>query len=103
MSYALNRYPGLGNIGQDIQTAIQVTAGLFRDPDGTLRTYGPPIVAAADRHVISPVVNELGKAVAPYLLKYALPAIAGLYVITGVTLYYSYQNNRRMRANRRRR
>jgi hypothetical protein len=96
---------GMGDTASDISTALTVTAGLFRDPDGTLRQYGPPIVTAADRHVVHPLLDEVGRALTPYILKYVLPVIAGLYVTTGISAYYSYKIHERgnVRSNRRRR
>lgn len=96
---------GLGNTARDVQTALTVTAGLFRDPDATLRQYGPPIVTAADRHVVEPLVGQIGRAMQPYVLKYVLPVVAGLYITTGISAYYSYQVHARgsVRPNRRRR
>lgn len=97
-------YLGMGDTASDISTALTVTAGLFRDPDGTLRQYGPPIVSAADRHIVNPLLDEVGKALTPYVLKYVLPVIAGLYVTTGISAYYSAKIYKRgMKANRRRR
>jgi hypothetical protein len=87
----------LGDTAQDVETALNVTAGLFRDPDATLRQYGPPIIAAADTHVVSPLMSEVGKALTPYMLKYVLPVIAGLYVTTGIAAYYAWQNHERGR------
>lgn len=90
---------GLGNTAADVSTALNVTAGLFRDPDGTLRRYGPPIVTAADRHVVEPLMQRFGKATAPYLVKYVMPPLAILYVLTGISAYYSYRSARKLAAN----
>lgn len=94
--------PGLGGLGDtatDISRAISITAGLFTNPDATLRVHGPPIVAAADKHVIDPFVGKLGEAIAPYVLKYVVPVFVGLYIISGVGAYYSFQNYKRVRSN----
>jgi hypothetical protein len=95
----------LGDTSRDISTALNVTAGLFRDPDSTLRQYGPPIVTAADRHIVDPLLGEVGRALTPYVLKYVLPVILGLYVTTGISAYYSYRlySDSRVRPNRTRR
>jgi hypothetical protein len=90
---------GMGDTGTDIATALNVTAGLFRDPDGTLRRYGPPIVRAADTHVVTPLMQRFGAATAPYLVKYILPPLAILYVLTGISAYYSYRSARKLAAN----
>lgn len=97
--------PGLGaNTAQDVRTALNVTAGLFRDPDATLAIHGPKIVTAADKHVVNPLIGQVGASLVPYILKYVLPVIAGLYVTTGIAAYYSYQMYKgKVRPNRRRR
>jgi len=94
---------GMGDTAADLQTALMVTAGLFSDPDGTLRRYGPPIVAAADRHVIDPVTTKLGQAMAPYVVKYVLPPLAVLYVVSGISAYYSWKVAKKMAPNTSRR
>lgn len=96
-------FSGMGDTAADVQTALQVTAGLFSDPDGTLRRYGPPIVTAADRHVVDPMVKRLGTAMAPYMVKYVLPPVAILYVISGISAYYSYKVAKKMAPNTSRR
>jgi hypothetical protein len=90
---------GMGDTGTDIATALNVTAGLFSDPDGTLRRYGPPIIAAADQHIVDPLVQELGRAMGPYMVKYVLPPLAVLYVISGVSAYYSYKVAKKLAPN----
>jgi hypothetical protein len=98
---------GLGDsTGADIGRVLQVTAGLFSNPDQTLRTYGPQIVVAADRHVVSPMMAKIGESLTPYALKYVLPVFVGLYITTGISAYYSIKNYRKahgVKANRRRR
>lgn len=90
---------GLGTTGTDIASILTVTGGLFSDPDGTLRRYGPPIVRAADQHVVTPLMQRFGKATAPYMVKYILPPMAVLYVLTGISAYYSYRSARKLAAN----
>jgi hypothetical protein len=98
---------GLGNTTvQDVTEVLRVTSGLFTNPDQTLRTYGPPIVLAADQHVISPLMSRVGSALTPYVLKYVLPVFVGLYITTGISAYYSfknYQGSQSVRPNRRHR
>lgn len=102
---SIGSYQGMGDTAQDVSTAVTVTAGLFRDPDATLETYGPPIVAAADKHIVNPLLDEVGEALTPYILKYVIPVIAGLYITTGISAYYSYKDykERSVKRNRRRR
>jgi hypothetical protein len=90
---------GLGVDAADVSEVTNVIAGLLRDPDGTLRVRGPALVAAADRYVIDPMVQRLAAASAPYLLKYILPPLAVLYVLSGISAYYSYRTARKMQAN----
>ena len=94
---------GMGDTATDVQNVVSITAGLIADPEGTLRRRGPAIVAAADRHVVEPLVQEVGKAMAPYAVKYILPPLAVLYVLSGISAYYSYHAAKRLRPNRRRR
>lgn len=92
-----------GSATQNVMTLLDVTAGLIRDPETTLRTRGPAIVAAADRHVVNPLFSLVGDALAPYMIKYALPSFAVLYVLGGVSAYYSYRTAKKLNANKRRR
>jgi len=102
---------GLGSTEQDIATIATVTAGMFSNPDRTLARYGPPIVAAADKHIVTPIAEKMPEILTPYLIKYVLPPVAVLYVLSGVSAYYSYKSvkgkkvtpNRRRKNRRRRR
>jgi hypothetical protein len=94
---------GSSSATQNALTVLDITAGLIRDPDATLRARGPAIVAAVDKHVLNKVVGRLPKAVAPYLVKYVLPPLAVLYVLTGVSAYYSVKTAKKMNANPRKR
>jgi len=82
---------GLGLSAQQATNAIDVAAQLVRDPDAYLRQNGPRIVAAAETHLLGPVVDSTAKALAPYILKYALPAMTVLYVLAGMSAFYSYK------------
>jgi hypothetical protein len=92
-----------GSATQNVMTLLDVTAGLIRDPETTLRTRGPAIVAAADKHVVNPIFDKVGQAVAPYMVKYVLPPMAILYVLSGISAYYSFRMAKKMNANRRKR
>lgn len=105
---------GLGQtgLGINVGTALTSVADIIRDPEAALRARGPAIVAAADKHVVGPLLKRVGQAAAPYMVKYVLPPLAILYVLTGISAYYSYQaaksrrsvasNPRRKRRRRRR-
>jgi hypothetical protein len=82
---------GLGDTGQDVARATQIIAGLIANPDATLRTHGPAIVVAADRHVVEPLTDKIGENLAPYAVKYILPPLAVLYIISGIGAFYSYK------------
>jgi len=82
---------GLGNAGQDVARATQIVAGLISNPDATLRTHGPAIVTATDQHVVEPLVDRIGEGLAPYAVKYILPPLAVLYIISGIGAFYSYK------------
>lgn len=92
-------FGGLGDTGRDIMSATTIIAGLIASPDATLRRHGPPLVAAADQHVIGPMVDKLGGAMAPYLIKYLTPALAVLYVLGGVSAYFSFKTAKKLQAN----
>jgi hypothetical protein len=90
---------GLGDTAGDVSNVVSIVAGLLSDPEGTLRVRGPALVAAADRHVVGPLVQDIGQAMAPYALKYILPPLAILYVLTGISAYYSYHSAKRLKPN----
>lgn len=95
---------GMGDTASDIAAALRTGADIIRDPEGTMRVQGPKIVTAVDKHVMTPLMGRMAKAMGPYLVKYVLPPLAILYVLTGVSAYYSYKGYRsRVSANRRRR
>jgi hypothetical protein len=82
---------GLGITTQQATNAIDVAVQLARDPDAYLRQNGPRIVAAAETYLLQPMVDSTARASAPYILKYALPAMTVLYVLAGMSAFYSYK------------
>lgn len=99
---------GLGNFtSADAASIATVAAQLIRDPEGTLRVQGPRIVSAVDRHILTPTVDQVFENAKPHLLKYLGPPILVLYLMTGLSTYYSYlvlkNSPRRVAANGRRR
>jgi len=82
---------GASSAGTSAANIIDVTAQLLRDPDAYLRQNGPRIVSAAETYVLEPMVDSTAKSLAPYILKYALPAMTVLYVLAGLSAFYSYK------------
>lgn len=99
----------------DTQRALQIAASLTQigaqvisNPDLFTRTQAPRVVNALDESVVTPLVDRVAQRAAPYFIRYALPPIALLYVISGLAAFYSYevlkgQRSRGVSANRRRR
>jgi hypothetical protein len=91
---------GLGVAASTITGAVDVAARLINDPEGTLRSRGPLLVSSFDRHVLTPGMDVFAKRSAPYLIKYLLPPLAVLYVITGLGAFWSFKAARKLNANR---
>jgi hypothetical protein len=103
-NYAAAPLLGLGVAAASTVTrAVDVTAQLLVDPEGTLRARGPQLVSSFDRYILTPGIDVFAKRSAPYIIKYLLPPIAVLYVITGFGAYFSYKAARKLNANRARR
>lgn len=97
-------FAGLGQVNaQDVAQATNIIAGLVANPDATLRRYGPAVVTAADRHIVTPLSDRIASAAGPYMVKYLIPPLAVLYVLGGISAYYSWRSARKLQANRRRR
>lgn len=101
---SLNGYHGVGDTAGDVSAAVSVIAGLIGNPDATLRARGPALVQAVDTHLLDPLMDRMGQKLAPYVLKYVLPPLAVLYVLSGIAAYYSYQGpaKKGVSSNRRR-
>lgn len=93
---------GMGSVASTVGTSIDVLARLAQNPDAYLRERGPQIVSAFDRYVVGPGMDATFKRSAPYMLKWLLPPIAVLYVLSGLAAFYSYQSAKRVRPNLRR-
>jgi hypothetical protein len=112
-------YAGLGQIGpasaSTTQQALaiatnltQIGAQVVANPDLFARSQAPRIVNALDEAVITPLVDRMAQRATPYFVRYVLPPIALLYVISGLAAFFSYkvlegQRNRKVSPNRRRR
>lgn len=98
---------GIGGLGVDIASAIDTAAALLRDPNAYLRTHGPALVTSLDTYVVGPLIGTVARKSLPYALKYVVPPIAILYLLSGLSLYYSHAAYARgagkVTANRRRR
>lgn len=98
----------------DTQRAIQIAASLAQigaqvlaNPDQFARVQAPRVVNALDESVVTPLVDRAAQRAAPYFIKYAMPPLAVLYVLSGMAAFFSYKvledRGRRMSPNRRRR
>lgn len=87
----IGSYDGVGDFSaSDAAMITTVAAQLIRDPEGTMRAQGPRIVSAIDKSVLTPIVDEIFNNAKPHLLKYLGPPILVLYLMTGLSTYYSY-------------
>lgn len=109
-------YAGLGQIPiqtvqQGIATAAnvsEITVQLLRNPDAFAATQAPRIVNALDAHIVTPLVDRVAQRATPYFIRYVMPPLAVLYVLSGMAAFFSYkalegQRSRKVLANRRRR
>lgn len=107
-SYRAVPLRGLGQTPQQALTIADVAARIARDPEGYLSAQGPRIVAALDRYVMGPAIDAAVRKSAPYLMKWVVPPMAVLYVISGLAAWFSYKSlqaltRRGVSVNRRRR
>lgn len=82
---------GLGQTAADIASGTSLIAGLFSNPEGTLRSRGPQIVAALDSYVVGPVVQAAVERSTPYLVAYFGPPLVTMYVMTAMATWFSYE------------
>jgi len=85
--------PGLGQTfsAQDAGNIAAVAAQLIANPEGTMRVQGPRIVASLDQYLLTPAVDAMAARAVPYLVGYLGPPIILLYIMTGVSTYFSFQ------------
>jgi len=84
------------------EIAVQIT----RNPEAFSASQAPRIVNALDAHIVTPLVDRIAERAAPYFIRYVMPPLAVLYVLSGLAAFYSYESlkgQRRVSANRRRR
>jgi hypothetical protein len=84
---------GLGqasSVTTPISSAADLAARLITAPDATLRAQGPQIVRALDTYVVGPVSDAAAARIAPYIIRYIVPPLALLYLMTGLSVFYSY-------------
>ena len=83
---------GLGqSTAQDIASGAQLIAGLFSNPEATLRVQGPRIVTALDSYIVGPVVQAAVERSTPYILRYLTPPLVTMYVMTALSTWFSYE------------
>jgi hypothetical protein len=85
----------------------QIGAQLVTNPDNFARTQAPRAVNVLDEAVITPLVDRVAQRATPYFVRYVMPPLAVLYVLSGMAAFFSYKvlegSPRRVSANRRRR
>ena len=92
-NYSAHHSPdGLGVTASQVTSTVSTAAGLLSDPDAYLRARGPQLVAALDRHVIGPIMDASIRRSTPYIVKYIVPPIALLYVISGMAAWFAYKS-----------
>ena len=99
----------------DTQRALQIAASLAQigaqvisNPDLFTRNQAPRVVDALDQSVVTPLVDRVAQRATPYFIRYVMPPLAVLYVLSGMAAFFSYkvlegQRNRKVSPNRRRR
>jgi hypothetical protein len=84
-----------------------IGAQLVTNPDNFARTQAPRAVNVLDEAVITPLVDRVAQRATPYFVRYVMPPLAVLYVLSGMAAFFSYKvleaSPRRVSANRRRR
>jgi hypothetical protein len=106
--------PGVPASMADTQRALQIAASLAQigaqvisNPDLFTRTQAPRVVNALDESVVTPLVDRVAQRAAPYFIRYVMPPLAVLYVLSGMAAFFSYEvlkgQRGRVSANRRRR
>lgn len=85
----------------------QIGAALVTNPDQFARNQAPRAVNVLDEAVITPLVDRMAERATPYFVRYVMPPLAVLYVLSGMAAFFSYKvlegQPGRMSANRRRR
>jgi hypothetical protein len=96
-------------VASSIQTAAnvsEITVQLLRNPEAFASTQAPRVVNALDTYIVSPLVDRAAERATPYFVKYVMPPLAVLYVLSGMAAFFSYkvlEGSRRVSPNRRRR
>lgn len=98
-------------VQQGIATAAnvsEITVQLLRNPEMFASQQAPRIVNALDTYIVTPLVDRAADRATPYFVRYVMPPLAVLYVLSGLAAFYSYkvlegQRDRKVSPNRRRR
>lgn len=107
----LGQAPAVTSTRNAIATAANLTeiaVQITRNPEAFSASQAPRIVNALDMHIVTPLVDRMAERATPYFVRYVMPPLAVLYVLSGMAAFFSYkvlegQSGRRMAANRRRR
>lgn len=111
---------GLGQVAAPSSTAMttqqalaiaanltQIGAALVTNPDAFARNQAPRAVNVLDEAVITPLVDRVAERATPYFVRYVMPPLAVLYVLSGMAAFFSYKvlegQPGRISPNRRRR
>lgn len=85
----------------------QIGAAVVSNPDLFARSQAPRIVNILDETVITPLVDRVAQRATPYFVRYVMPPLAVLYVLSGMAAFFSYKvlqdEPGRVTPNRRRR
>lgn len=85
----------------------QIGAALVTNPDAFARNQAPRAVNVLDEAVITPLVDRMAERATPYFVRYVMPPLAVLYVLSGMAAFFSYKvlegQPGRVSPNRRRR
>jgi hypothetical protein len=85
----------------------QIGAALVTNPDNFARQQAPRAVNVLDEAVVTPLVDRVAQRATPYFVRYVIPPLVVLYILSGMAAFFSYKvlegQPGRVSANRRRR
>lgn len=89
---------GLGSTAPRPGDVVNIVAGLITNPEETLKSRGPALVSAIDKHVTGPLIKSAAKQSAPYVVKYVLPPVALIIVTSALGAWFGYKVARKIGA-----